>query len=283
VQPELIPLGRNLLMIRGRNQGRFPMAHAFLVEDKISALIDTGCGINLLKEIKRTHRIDILINSHGHPDHSAGNWLFPGVPLFAPKVCSDSHGRLEALSLRFFGNNALAGRWMRWIREVMEFKDREPTDYYDQDYVFDFGNTRLQAIHTPGHTRDHFCFLEPETGILLSFDIDLTPFGPWYGNRESNLADFRESISRIRQLKPAVIASSHFEPISEKIDESIDDYLNVIGKRTEVLTRMLKNGATEADLLETSPIYGRYPYEPEILRFFEARMISMHIEEINCK
>ncbi|MHB8203963.1 MAG: hypothetical protein ACYDHG_09710 [Desulfomonilaceae bacterium] len=37
----------------------------------------------------------------------------------------------------------------------MGFQDREPTHFFDDGYVFDFGHTTLQAIHTPGHTKDH--------------------------------------------------------------------------------------------------------------------------------
>ncbi|MFH0958843.1 MAG: MBL fold metallo-hydrolase [Pseudomonadota bacterium] len=256
------------------------MSHSFLVTDEVSALIDTGCGIELLKKIKKTYSIDIIINSHCHPDHSAGNWIFESTPVHAPIMGQDSHGRLGPLSLRFFPDKPFAERWRGWIAGTMGFQDKEPDGYFDDGHIFDFGQLKLQAIHTPGHTKDHFCFLEPTNGILLTFDIDFTPFGPWYGHTESNLADFRKSLSMMRNLKPKVVASGHNWPIYENIDESIDNYSGIIEARSEAIMEMIRRGMTKSDLVKAAPIYGYHPYEPEILSSFESRMIDLHIEEM---
>jgi endoribonuclease LACTB2 len=277
---DTVSLTENLLLIRGNNRGRFPMSHVFLVQDCVSALIDTGCGLDLLERVKNRFRIDLIINSHGHPDHSAGNWMYPHVPLYAPRNGADSHGRLVPLSHRFMGAGPLADHWRQWIRQVMGFQDREPTDYFDDGHVFDFGKLKLHAMHTPGHTRDHFCLYEPENRILLSFDIDLTPFGPWYGNLESSLADFRQSLGKVRSLQPHTIASSHAEVISEDVAQSVDAYGSVLDERTAILRKLIERAPTRADLIRAAPIYGHHPFEPELLTWFEARMIDLHLEEM---
>lgn len=277
---ETIQLTDRLAVIVGNNQGRFPMSHSFLVQDEVCALIDTGSGLDLLPEIKETFRIDIIINSHGHPDHSAGNWLFPDTPVYAPRFGDGTHGLLEPLSRRFFPNETQAESWRNWIRKVMGFQDREPSEFFDDGHIFDFGRLKLQAIHTPGHTKDHFCFLEPNEGILLTFDIDLTPFGPWYGNTESSLTEFRAAIQKIRNLRPRIIASGHNAPIFEGIDESIDRYAGVMDHRTQVIMEMIRGGATRTDIIEAKPIYGYHPYARELLYLFEIKMIDLHIKEM---
>jgi glyoxylase-like metal-dependent hydrolase (beta-lactamase superfamily II) len=277
---ETIRLTSNLLLIVGTDRGHFPMSHSFLVKDEVSALIDTGCGLELLREIDRTYGIDLIINSHCHPDHSAGNWIFESIPVHAPAMGANSHGRLGPLSIRFFPDRPFAGRWRDWITRTMGFQDKEPSEYFEDGHVFDFGHLRLQAVHTPGHTKDHFCFLEPDSGTLLTFDIDFTPFGPWYGNLESNLKDFRKSLSIVRDLKPKVVAPGHNWPIYEKIDESVDKYSRVMDQRSEAILEMLEKGMTMSDMVKAAPIYGYHPYEPEILSSFEARMIDLHIEEM---
>ncbi|MHB8203962.1 MAG: MBL fold metallo-hydrolase [Desulfomonilaceae bacterium] len=83
---ETFKLTDDLFVILGRRHGHFPMSHSFLVRDEITTLIDTGCGLDLLAEIKETFQIDMIINSHGHPDHSAGNWVFPEASLHVPKM-----------------------------------------------------------------------------------------------------------------------------------------------------------------------------------------------------
>lgn len=107
---KLIPLADHLSMIVGRNQGRFPWGHVFLVRDSVTALIDSGCGIGTLQALKKQHPVDLLINSHCHPDHSAGNWVFDDLPLYVPREGAETHGRLEQLSLRLAEPASLLGR-----------------------------------------------------------------------------------------------------------------------------------------------------------------------------
>ncbi|MFA6223675.1 MAG: MBL fold metallo-hydrolase [Desulfomonilaceae bacterium] len=277
---ETSQLTDNLFIIVEKHRGRFPMSHSFLVRDEISALIDTGCGIELLAEIKEAYKIDIIINSHGHPDHSAGNYLFPDAALHVPRMGAETHGRLEPLSRRFFPNETQAQWWRRWIKKTMGFEDREPTDFFDDGQVFDFGHVKLQAIHTPGHTMDHFCFLELNSEVLLTFDIDLTPFGPWYGNLESSLKDFRSAIQKVRDLKPGIIASGHRLPIFKDVSMRIDKYEGVMDRRNQLIKTMLDRGLSRSDIIKSAPIYGHHKYARDILPLFEERMVDLHLEEM---
>ncbi len=277
---ELKRLSENLYLVVGQNKGRFPSAHSFLVKDRLCALIDSGCGFEVLRKIRESFSVDMVINSHGHPDHSSGNWLFPDIPLYAPGQGEGSHGRLSPLSHRFFGEGPLADHWQQWIRQTMGFVDREATDFFSDGHVFDFGKLKLKAIHTPGHTRDHYCLFEPESRILLSFDIDLTSFGPWYGNLESNLSKFRLSIDTVRKLEPRLIASSHLLPLSHGIKRALQDYVSVLDTRRRKILKLISNGAERSDLVDAAPIYRHHVYEPELFRFFERRMIGLHLEEL---
>lgn len=269
----------HLFLVEGENKGKFPLSNAFLIQDKACALIDTGCGITTLREIKEAYLIDLIINSHGHPDHCAGNWVFLDVPLYAPREGEESHGNLHALSERFLGPGENAGAWRPWISNLMGFKDRSPTNFYSHGDVFDFGTLKLEAVHTPGHTCDHYCFMDKTHRILLSFDIDLTEFGPWYGNLESSLKQFRRSFEIIRDLEPSVIASGHAAPVSQQIKETIFKYSRILDKRNESLLKLITPGIEKADLIREAPIYGR-TFDFEVMNFFEKRMIELHLEEL---
>ena len=120
----------------------------------------------------------------------------------------------------------------------------------------------------------------PELKILLSFDIDLTAFAPWYGHRESDLKQLRHSIKRLRGLGPRMVASSHHEVVTRCIDEEFDHYEGVLEQRGQHICSLLKDGASLEELVRASPIYGHYPYEPELLRYWEAQTIQKHLEEM---
>ena len=213
----LVNVTDNILLVKGINEGRFPHSHSVLILDEDVVLIDTGCGIEVLEQIKRRFNISYVINSHTHPDHSAGNWVFKNSPIYVPEEGFKTSGNLRELSVRFVGKK-LAKYWREFIKKNLEFKNCEPTNSYFPHTVFDFGSKKLKAIFTPGHTNDHYCFFEPQEKILFSFDYDLTSF-PWYGHIESSIQEFSRSVFKLKALSPELVVSSHRGLIKEKIGQ----------------------------------------------------------------
>jgi len=267
-----------IALVHGTNEGVFPYSHSILILGEEVVLIDTGCGIENLKRLERKYRIDRVINSHTHPDHSAGNWVLDGTPIHVPEEGLDTSGDAVALGSRFAGaENAAVFR--EFVGEAMGFRDCRPTGSYGRGTVFDFGGISLHAIHTPGHTVDHYCFFEPNGGILFSFDYDLTPF-PWYGHVESSLSEFRESLAKLKALSPKLVVSSHRGIVEEDIEVEFDRYRQRIDRRDEKILSLLESGRTIDQLVELAPIYGSFPYAEPLLRYWEARMIEKHLEQL---
>ncbi len=275
---EIIP---GLYMLPGEEEGRFPYSHSFLIEGDIWALVDTGAGIGQLRRLRDAlgSTLDMVITSHSHPDHTAGNWLFDGLPLYAPQQSADSMGRLELLSKRFVDPGPLVPAWLQFTRRHTGFQDALPTHTFDDGHTFDLGGSvKLVVINTPGHTTDHTCFFEPTHGVLLSFDIDLTSFGPWYGHRESDIAQFKDSIRRMMELAPRIIVSSHKGIIRDNIQGHLSRFMAVFDQREANIKELLTAGYSVQEIVDLSPIYGGHPYMPNIMRYWEEQMIRKHVE-----
>jgi len=269
----------NIYLVRGDGNGRFPHSFSVLILDERNVLVDSGCGIEHLKEIRREWRVDLVINSHTHPDHSAGNWVFEDVPIYVPREGFATSGRLQALAERFVEPN-ITEYWINFVKENMNIKECIPTVSYSEGDVFRFGETTLVALHTPGHTSDHYCFYEPHERVLLSFDYDFTPFGPWYGHRESSIDETRRSIERIRSLKPRIVVSGHKGIVRENIEGEFNKFLGRIDERETRILKLLEEGKTIDQLVEEAPIYGSFPYAEPLLRYWEKVMIEKHLEEL---
>ncbi len=271
-------IAENLYLVPGEHQGRFPYSHSFLILDEDTVLIDTGCGIGTLKELRREYNISYIINSHTHPDHSAGNWIFRDRPICVPEEGFDTSGDLVLLSQRFVSEE-LTLVWQEFVKKCMGFRSCKPTDAYGRRTVFNFGVTELESIHTPGHTRDHYCFLERTNGVLFSFDYDLTPF-PWYGHRESSIPEFIESLKMLKALRPRIVASSHRGIIMADIDAEFDKFKDKIDERNEKILSMLESEMTIEQLVEQKPIYETFPYAEPLLWYWESQMIKKHLEQL---
>lgn len=64
-------------------------------------------------------------------------------------------------------------------------------------------------------------------------------------------------------------------------DEVLKIYESVFDRRRKVILNLVEQGLTRAELVRSAPIYGTHPYETEILKYFEARMIDLHLEELS--
>jgi glyoxylase-like metal-dependent hydrolase (beta-lactamase superfamily II) len=268
----------HIYLIRGKNKARFPYSHSILVLDEETVLIDTGCGIETLKKTKKEYDISYVINSHAHPDHSAGNWVFDDRPIHVPEEGFDTSGNLLALSKRFVCQK-LSGVWQEYVKKSMGFKNCRPTHSYNERTVFDFGKITFEPIFTPGHTKDHYCFYEQEERILFSFDYDLTSF-PWYGHAESSLPEFEQSVQKLKALSPKVVVSSHRGIITENIDAEFDEFQRSVDERDGKILSLLENKKTIDQLVECAPIYGGFPYAQSLLHHWEGQMIRKHLERL---
>jgi glyoxylase-like metal-dependent hydrolase (beta-lactamase superfamily II) len=267
-----------IYLIEGEKRGKFPFSHSVLVKDDVCGLIDTGCG---LEQLKKIHALspDIILNSHSHIDHTSGNWYFPHVPVVVPQQEYTFNGNLRLLSERYVSRE-LSPLWRKFVNQVSIFKDAVPTRPYDDGEIFDFGTTKLEAIYTPGHCIGHHCFFEREKKILFSSDIDLTRFGPWYGNEESDIDQFLTSIEKVRALRPEILLSAHKGVIREDIDGGLVAFAEIIEQREKAIFSFLDSERTVEEIVNKAFIYGKFPYFPRLFRYWERVMVLKHLHRL---
>jgi len=274
-----IRLGKNFYLIQGPDKARFPFCNSFLFTGNETVLIDSGIGEYRIREIDRIYPIDILVISHSHPDHILDWHVLENRHILLPKETPQSVHDLIQLGKRFTGNDQDGDYWAEKIVEWIGLRPlREPDGRFEDKEVLSLGGARLEAIHAPGHLRDHYCFLERRTGTLLSTDIDFTGFGPWYGNPEGDVEKFMFDIKRIMDLPVTRICSSHRLPINGNPKVSFNAYIERLRcQRAEVLA-LCKDPITLDQLVAGSPFFkNRFP-DPVLQRIFEKNMIERNLE-----
>ena len=279
---DLVPLADKLFLVNVPNEGRFPLAYAFLIQGEKTVLIETGCGQDICRALKDQYPIEAVYNSHAHPDHVAGNHIFQGVELLTPDIRSKETGALDTLAKRLVGPDPkVMDFWKGFVKKFTGLQDYEPTGTFSDGDILDFGGIALHAIHCPGHLEDHFCFWEPDKKILLSFDIDMTGFGPFYGNPESDINAFKESMDKVMALEPAIVASSHKPPVTKNTVQALQDFKDKFDRNEKAVLDALDTPKSLEEILALKPIYKRYFSGGEILySFFERNMISKHLDRL---
>ncbi len=270
---------RNIFFIEGEEKGRFPFSHSILIEDGINVLIDAGCGLSRLGAIQEHLRLDMVIYSHAHTDHCSGCWTFPRETVWGPAEWSSATGDLHQMARRFIPP-AFQEDWIAFIRDEVGFKEFRPGRIFRRNQTFDFGKIKMETVYTPGHCQDHYCFYFPDQKLMLTTDIDLTPFGPWYGNPESDIDDFIASIEKLKGYDIETAVSSHRGVITDGLDALFDQFLEAFGARDRKILDFLRSPRSIDDFVAAALIYGRYPYRESVLKCWERQMIAKHLKRL---
>lgn len=265
----------------------FPFCNSLLIEDQQTALVDTGLGRHNLAKVLKKIKIDLLINSHTHPDHVAGNRIIcemTSAEIYVPEQEKGNTISLDKMKTMLgIRGIDLEPSWDKIIKDIMGFQESTREKTYGEEHVFDLGKTRLEAIHTPGHSSGHFCFMIREEELLFSSDLGLDYFGPWYGYINSSLIDYFSSIEKVRKIGVKKYLASHDAEVSYNLNEGLDRCLEIIEKRKDKIISLLKEGKKDVHSLAKHNIVYRNldsfqsPFR-EFLIFFHENMIRKHLK-----
>lgn len=145
-------------------------------------LIDTGYP-NFPTEKLKLSEIQELLITHDHPDHSGGLDTivaagFDGT-IFAPVTYEHQVLKIQALSENL---------------QALE--------------------SPLQIFHTPGHTHEHYCFYNPQTGDFFAGDLIVGGGTAWIGPPDGNFTEYIASLDRVIEIAPKTIYPGHGQALN---------------------------------------------------------------------
>jgi hydroxyacylglutathione hydrolase len=176
--------------------------NTYLVQGEKNILIDPG-HVHLFDHVQigladlglTPAQIDLVIITHGHPDHLEATRLF-----MEPTLITIS--RTEADFIK------------EWINQYrgnagVEFK----ADFFLQEGNLKIGNRTFQVLETPGHSPGSICLYWPEEKALFTGDVI---FDQGLGRTDlpgGNSALLKESIRKLAALDVEYVLSGHGEVI----------------------------------------------------------------------
>ncbi len=249
-------LAENIYFIKAPGKMLFPFCNGFLFTGKETVLIDAGIGEAMIKEIDRVKRIDILIISHSHPDHIISWHTFRDRHIILPKETPDSITDLQLLGQRFIGTKENGVIWAKFFEDNLGLQPmREPDQRLSDGDLLNIGEFQIQAIHAPGHSVDHYCFLEQNSGTLFTTDIDFTRAGPQYFTPEGDIKRFKDSVKKIMALAYNRVCSSHILPIEGNVDQQFKAFLDAFDHQKNEILALCSQSRTLDEIATTSPFF----------------------------
>jgi glyoxylase-like metal-dependent hydrolase (beta-lactamase superfamily II) len=231
-------------------------------------------------------RIDRIFNSHCHEDHIAGNSLFPEARCHLHAADAVGLRDLQGMMDIYGYASPIAEYFEKAVVERFHYAPRDGVETFDEADVFDLGGVAIEVLHTPGHTRGHSCLLikwneaDRERRLLYLGDIELTSFGPYYGDAWSNLVDFEHSLARVRAVEADWYATFHHIGVlagREAFLERLDKFESMIGKREARLLGFLDEPRSVEDIMAFRFVFrpgDDVPYADAV----EKRSAEQHLE-----
>lgn len=166
-------------------------------------LIDTGYGIfNLREYIKTITDLELIVmNSHGHMDHSGGNYLFDEIYI---------HQNDEDLvklhnSINWRKRNIKSAKNLNLINESFDeetylSKREGKLKYLNIHDIFDLGDLTIEIVNLEGHTTGSVGFLIKEQNILVTSDA-ICPFVWIFLKESTTFKVYKEMLKKTLNLK----------------------------------------------------------------------------------
>lgn len=275
-------LGEHVAVLWGAARGKYPHGNSLLVAGRDeSVLIDPSLAV-AEAPVTALPRVQRVLNSHCHEDHVAGNARFPDVPWHLPAADLPGIHSLDGLMAIYGFSGEIDTAWRAVVVEQFHFTPRPDACAYQDGDVFELGGVRVRAVHAPGHTRGHSMFhVEPDDVLYLG-DIDLSSFGPYYGDAWSSLEDFERTLARVRDHDARWYATFHHIGAIEgrtAFRERLDRFTAVIADRERRLLAHLAEPRTIDEIAAH-----RFVYRPQDLVPFaepvERRSMGQHVDRL---
>lgn len=210
-----MPLARHgaVTVYFGEKSGKYPDGNQVIVRgaDTLVAF-DTPLVANRLG--RELLDADLVILGHVHEDHMAGLHRLPGAEVHVHERDAEAARSWEGLSRHYGYSRPVLDEMHAMIKRDFHYAPRPDAKSYGDGAVWDLGGgVTVRAFHAPGHTSGHCVLLVEPGGVAFIGDIELSSFGPYYGDATSNLADFRRTLEAVKEIPAQTWVTSHHKGV----------------------------------------------------------------------
>jgi glyoxylase-like metal-dependent hydrolase (beta-lactamase superfamily II) len=273
-------LAPGVSVLRGAANGAYPSGNTLLLRGSgETVLIDPSVGVVDRGGVPAP--VDAVVNSHSHEDHMAGNGIFPDARVHVHHDDLPGVRSLDGLMAVYGLSGEPRETFSKVVLEEFHYAPRPDAEGFADGHVFDLGGLTAEAVHLPGHTRGHSGF-RISGGVFFLSDIDLTGFGPYYGDAWSDLDDFDESLVTVRAETADHYVTFHHKGVidgREPFVQLVDEFAAVIPRRHEAMLQFLSEPHSLDEMADH-----RFIYRPHVQHAFagsvERRSAELHVQRM---
>ena len=194
-----------------------------------------------------------LLASHVHLDHTGGAWRW--AEKFGTKIYVHPKGRphlvdpsrLVASATRIYGDK------MDYLWGTVGAIPEDQVIAVDDGAVLRFGSQQFHVLYTPGHAAHHNAYWQESDRTLFAGDVAgvliregpaIPPFPP----PDIHLESWKQSLDKIRALKPVSLHVTHFGRVDDPT-RSLDALEKRLFNWADWMKQRLLDGKSETEIV----------------------------------
>jgi len=271
-----------IVFIPGQNDSKYPFCNSLYLRGDRRVVIDPGSDYGRLSSLKEDPGVDAVWLSHYHEDHFIFLNLFSDRELWMAEADAQAFDSMEHL-LDLYGIDDTGEReeWAPFMVEHFNYTPREVNRTFKPGETIDLGGLTVETIPAPGHTAGNTAFYVPDEELLFIGDYDLLPFGPWYGDRDSDIDLLIASAERLREIPARIWVTSHSAGFfTDDPGELWDRFLAVIDRREQELLEYLDRPRTIGEIVDARIVYKKAKEPKLFYDFGERAIMTKHLHRL---
>jgi hydroxyacylglutathione hydrolase len=275
-----------IMIIEGTNNSKVPFSRSLYINSKDKVLIDTGADPSELLALDEQYGVELVVNTHYHPDHTLHNHLFRDAEKWINPLEFETIQSVEGIArgngvYQEWGPEGVEAMRKHFPREwVQSLGEISGTYQYDEEY--NFSGVKVNFLHTPGHTKGYSSPYFPELGIVYVGDFDMTSFGPWYFGTDGDIDEFIASSKLLLDLDVETYITGHQKGVftREKFIIAMGKFIAMIDQRDEKIEKYVRQGMNFEELSSIGIFYPKKMLEVLILKTWERSGIRKHLQRL---
>jgi glyoxylase-like metal-dependent hydrolase (beta-lactamase superfamily II) len=267
----------------GEKSGKYPDGNQVVVRgaDTLAAFDTPQVANRLGAELLDA---DLVLLGHVHEDHMAGLHRLAGAEVHVHEADVEAARSWDGLCRHYGYSRPVLEDLLVRIRRDFHYAPRPDAKPYRDGQGWDLGGgVTVRAFHMPGHTSGHCVLLVEPGGVAFIGDIDLSSFGPYYGDATSSLADFRRTLERVKDIPAKAWVTSHHKGVVTDRDTFLallKAFASRLEAREEAIAGYLAaKPSTLPELVEHGFLYPKHARDLWVAEA-EARTTQQHLESL---
>lgn len=267
----------------GHRSGKYPDGNQIIVRGADTrAAFDTPIVSNTIGPA--FDDVDLVILGHVHEDHMAGLHRVPRARVHVHEADVAAARSWEGMAAHYGYPEPVLAKFRQVMERDFHYAPRPDAQPYAHGAQWDLGGgVRVRAHHLPGHTSGHCALIVESEGLAFIGDLDLTGFGPYYGDATSDLRQLRASLKEVAMLDARIWVTSHHRAVVTDralFERDLARFAAKVDERSDRLIEYLRDGPQDLAQLARRRVLYPPAYEASFVDSVERRTIRLHLDEL---